>query len=890
MPILPGRRLGPYEILSAIGAGGMGEVYKARDTRLDRIVAIKVLPPHLADRSELRERFDREAKTIASLNHPHICTLYDIGQQDGIDYLVMEYLEGETLAQRLVKGALPLEQVLQYAIEIADALDKAHRKGVTHRDLKPGNIMITKSGTKLLDFGLAKLKQEASPANVSLSELPTAKDPLTAQGAIVGTLQYMAPEQLEGKEVDARTDIFAFGVVVYEMATRKRAFEGKSQASVISAIMSSDPVPMMSLQPMTPPALDRVVKRCLAKEPDERWQSANDLANELKWVAEGGSHGGMPGTPALVTAPRKNRERFLAAIATIAIVATLALAFLYLRETPPETPLLRTTILPPDGTALDFTNGLSLPALSPDGKRIVFGARSADGKAPLWVRSLDALTAQPLSGTEAAAFPFWSPDSRFIAFFADGKLKKIDASGGPALTLADAPLGRGGSWNRDGVIIFAPANTVGALRRVSSAGGASSPLSAAQGRLPFFLPDGRHFLYQNQPGNGTILVGSLEGGESKVVTEASSNALYALGRILFLRSGTLMAQPFDPRRLVTTGEAVPAAEQIQTVLNSGTVGVFSVSETGMLMYRTGMGAGGSLLTWFDRSGKQGITVGEPANVFAFQFSPDRKSLAVAIQDGSNGNIWTYDVSRGLRTRFTFDPAYVGSPVWSPDGRSIVFRSNRKGHFDLYRKSANGAGSEELLYADNLEKFPTSWSADGKFLLYDTGFSRAAAALWALPLTPQRQGGPLKPFLISQTPFNEFDAHFSPDGRWIAYSSNESQRNGVYVTPFPPPLSGPGGKWQISTAGGSLPRWRQDGKEIFYMDLNRQLMAAEVAVRGGTVEVGQVRPLFTATQMTQGNPLYDVSADGQHFLLRTYPEQKSGEPLTLVQNWTAGLKK
>ncbi len=891
MAILPGRRLGPYEILSAIGAGGMGEVYKARDTRLDRIVAIKVLPTHLADRPELRERFEREAKTIASLIHPHICVLYDIGQQDGIDFLVMEYLEGETLAQRLVKGSLPIQQVLQYAIEISDALDKAHRKGVTHRDLKPGNIMLTKSGTKLLDFGLAKLKQEVSPA-IPDSQLPTMKSAITGQGIILGTLQYMAPEQVEAKEVDSRTDIFAFGAVVYEMATGKKAFEGKTSASVMAKILEVDPPPMMSLQPMTPPALERVVKRCLAKEPEKRWQTESDLCEELKWIAEGGSQAGMP---ARVAGHRVTPVRLLAAVAAIAVVVALSLAFLYFRETPPEAPVLRTTILPPDNTTLDFTNGLSLPALSPDGKRIVFGARSVDGKTPLWVRSLDALTAQPLAGTEGAAFPFWSPDSRFIAFFADGKLKKIDASGGPALTLADAPVGRGGSWNRDGVIIFTPTNTADELLRVSSAGGASSPIRGVRGRLPWFLPDGRHFLYQNQPGNLTIFVGSLDGGESKVVTEAGSNALYAQGHILFLRNGTLMAQPFDPKRLVTTGEAVPAAEQVQTVLNSGTVGVFSVSETGMLAYRTGMAFGGLRLTWFDRSGKQGATVGEPADLVAFHFSPDRKSLAAAIQDISHTNIWTYDVSRGLRTRLTFDPSFDNDPVWSPDGRSIAFRSNRKGHFDLYRKSANGAGSEELLYADNLGKIPTSWSADGKFLLYLTGvvgnsFARTGGDLWALPLTLQRPGDPLKPFLILQTSFNVFDAQFSPDSRWIAYVSNESQRAEIYVTPFPPPLSGPGGKRQVSTAGGTLPRWRQDGKEIFYMGPDRRLMAAEVEAKGGVLEVGQVRPLFGATGMAQGNPLYDVSADGQHFLFRTFPEQKSGDPLTLVQNWTAGLKK
>src|SRR6267378_1190530 len=501
MPILSGRRLGPYEILSAIGAGGMGEVYRARDTRLDRIVAIKVLPTHLADRSELRERFEREARTIASLNHPHICTLHDIGQQDGIDYLVMEYLEGETLAQRLLKGPLPLEQVLQYAIEISDALDKAHRKGVTHRDLKPGNIMLTKTGTKLLDFGLAKLKQEVAPVNVQLSEVATADDPLTAKGTIVGTLQYMAPEQLEGKEVDARTDIFAFGAVVYEMATGKKCFEGKSQAGLIAAILQINPPPISSLQPMTPPALDRVVKRCVAKESDDRWQSANDLTNELKWIAESGSEAGVP---APILTDRKSRKRLVWSVVAILLVAALALgAYSYLRRAPVNIEPVRFFVSPP-GDLAGFgttTSGTTAPvAVSPDGRRLAFVAMGAEGRYLLWIRSLDTLAGQALAGTEGASSPFWSPDSRFIGFFAGGKLKKIEVSGGPPITLCDAPNNRGGTWGRDGVIVFNPANLV-ALQKVSESGGVPTAATVlGQGETahmrPSFLPDGQHFLYR----------------------------------------------------------------------------------------------------------------------------------------------------------------------------------------------------------------------------------------------------------------------------------------------------------------------------------------------------------------------------------------------------------
>src|SRR6202162_2724844 len=555
MAILPGTRLGPYEILTAIGAGGMGEVYKARDTRLDRIVAIKVLPAHLADRSELRERFEREAKTIASLNHPHICVLYDIGEQDGIDYLVMEYLEGETLAQRLHKGSLPLEQVLEYAIEISDALDKAHRKGVTHRDLKPGNIMLTKTGTKLLDFGLAKLKQEVAPANVQLSELPTADDPLTAEGTIVGTLQYMAPEQLEGKEVDARTDIFAFGAVVYEMATGKRAFEGKSQASLMVAILERDPLPMSSLEPMTPPALDRVVKKCLAKEPDDRWHAAKDLCDELKWIAEGGSQAG-------VSAPIPGRRWWIAGIAAALVLAALggwtASRF---RQPATDASVLRLSINPPEGGAFFFGSSLGGIALSPDGKSAAFGA-TVNGETALWVRPLDGTASHMLPGTDGAYYPFWSPDSKSIAFFTTGKLHSIDLAGGTPFTVCDVTLGRGGAWTSDGQIIYGA--TGAALFRVAALGGAPSPLTtvnASHGELdhrwPQVLPGG-HLLFWargDKPENTGVYATSLAKPSERVqLLTTDTAALYAPGNdgknyLVWQREGTLVAQVFDPETL-----------------------------------------------------------------------------------------------------------------------------------------------------------------------------------------------------------------------------------------------------------------------------------------------------------------------------------------------------
>jgi eukaryotic-like serine/threonine-protein kinase len=894
MAIQVGQRLGPYEILSAVGAGGMGEVYRARDTRLDRIVAIKVLPDHLADKPDLRERFEREAHTVASLNHPHICTLYDIGHQDGTDFLVMEYLEGETLSERLKKGPSPMVQVLQYAIEIADALDKAHRKGITHRDLKPGNIMLTKSGTKLLDFGLAKLKQEVVPANVQLSQLPTANDPLTAQGTIVGTLQYMAPEQLEGKEADARTDIFAFGAVVYEMATGKKAFEGKSQASLIAKILDNDPPPMSSLQPMTPPALDHVVKTCLAKEPEQRWQTASDLCREVKWIAEGGSQAGIP---APTVTQRKNRERLAWSVAAVFLIAALALGSLaYFQRTPQERQPIRFFVSPPEGWNLAQPTGpdgaATVPlAVSPDGHRVAFVAASTDGKSLLWVRSLDTLTAQALAGTDGAARPFWSPDSRFLGFFAGGKLKKIEVSGGPPITLCDAPQDRSGTWSRDGVIVFAP-QTNSALQKVSASGGvptAATVLGEGESghRRPYFLPDGRHFLYRaitSRPVEGPIYLASLDSVERKLLLNADSvNVVYSQGHLLFLRETTLMAQPFDAQRLVLIGEAFPIAEEILRSASTPPYGVFSAAENGVLAYQTGTAASaaGSQLVWFDRTGKQIGVLGDPAAYSDLALSPDGKRASVSIPDqaGKGRDIWLYDVARGLRTRFTFGPANQQTSKWSPDGSRIVFNSNRKAHLDLYQKASNGAGTEEVLLEDNLNKDPVSWSPDGRFILYvvTTG---APDALFVLPLSGDR-----KPVPFLKTQFNVGFGQFSPDGKWVAYVSDESGKNEVYVAPFP----GPGGRWQISTAGGIRPRWRRDGTEIFYLAPDNKLMAAAVNGKGSSFEVDAVKPLFQ-TRATGIRYSYDVSADGQRFLINTTPEQTSSAPITIVLNWTAGLKK
>jgi serine/threonine protein kinase/dipeptidyl aminopeptidase/acylaminoacyl peptidase len=893
MPILPGRRLGPYEILSAIGAGGMGEVYRARDTRLDRIVAIKVLPAHLADRSELRERFDREAKTIASLNHPHICTLYDTSRQDDIDFLVMEYLEGETLAQRLVKGALPLEQVLQYAIEIADALDKAHRKGITHRDLKPGNIMLTKSGTKLLDFGLAKLKQEAVPA-IPDSQLPTMKSAITDQGTILGTLQYMAPEQVEAKEVDARTDIFAFGAVVYEMATGRKAFEGKTSASVMAAILKDEPPVMSSLQPMTPPMLDRVVKRCLAKEPEKRWQTASDLCEELKWIAEGGSQAGLP-MP--IVAHRKTRERLAWSAAGVFLLLAVLTATVHFREAPGDLRPVYFSISPPEKASFLQSSGYSgrPMAVSPDGSQVAFIA-IAEGKQSIWVRPFGSLAARQLPGTEGATAPFWSPDDQYVGFFVGEKMLKVPTSGGPAQALCDMPgitSSRSGSWNREGTIVFGGLGK--ALYRVSASGGQPNPVTKLdQSRLetshysPHFLPDGHHFLYfarsSTAPANDAIFVGSLDSKPSKLLLQVESEAQYALpGYLLYVRDGTLTAQAFDANRLELSGEPSPVADQVESLQTGASA--FSTSENGVLVYQSGIQS--SQLVFVDRDGKLVQSVGPPGEYRNATLSPDGSRVvidrnSVGIRAGSR-DLWLYELARGAVSRLTFDPSENSDAVWSPDGKQIVFESTRGGTRGLYKKLSSGAGAEETLFKASDLRSPRDWSSDGKFILFERSDPKTGSDLWVLPLF-----GDHKPIPFLQSEFQELDGRFSPNGRWIAYDSNESGKREVYVQPFPASA----GKWQISTNGGSDPIWRPDGKELFYLATDGKIMAEPVK-SDATFEPGIPKALFQTMFIgfvRGGSEHYRVTADGQRILVNMPFAGGTPPPITVVLNWTAGLKK
>ncbi len=884
----------------------MGEVWRARDTRLERTVAIKVLPQHLSSSPEVRQRFEREAKTISQLSHPHICALYDVGNQGGVEFLVMEYLEGETLADRLAKGPLPLEQTLRYGVEIADALDRAHRQGIVHRDLKPGNVMLTRSGVKLLDFGLARRRplDAAERGLTAASEHPMADnhptalptligDPnLTQEGTILGTLQYMAPEQLEGREADARTDIFAFGAVLYEMATGKRAFSGASQASLIGAILHIEPPPVSTVEPSSPAVLDRIVKTCLAKDPDDRWQSAGDVGRQLRWIAEGSS----PGVEARAV-PRGRGARFgWLAAGALAVVAA-GLAALLLKRSEPAAPAIHASILPPEGTELVNTEIFAGPVeISPDGSRLVFTAHKGEEPNLLWVRALnESGPARPLAGTDGAERPFWSPDGRFIGFFAKRFLRKIDANGGPVFKLAPVTEGRGGSWNRDGVILFTP-SARGPIYRVSADGGTAmqetvlGPKDITH-RYAHFLPDGRHFLYlarRSPIGSGpgsesAIVVGSLGSKESKSLVSVSSNAVYASGHLLYVREQALVAQAFDLDRLAVRGEPVTIAPGVLTDERFAR-GVFSASRNGVLVYQTGKGHTLSALRWFDRTGAVLGTVGEPAQFFdggAPNISPDGKHATTALVDVRTGaaDVWLVDLSSGTRSRFTSGPGDKYFSAWSPDGRQIAhnMRNPAGGGYDVFLKSTGGSGAEEKLLTDVSEwEVPTGLSPDGRFLLVQKR-KEDRDDLFVLPLEGDRK---LRP--VVTTPALETMGQFSPNGRYIAYVSDESGREEIYVTPFP----GPGRTWQVSQNGGTEPRWRSDGKELFFFAPDNRLIAAQVKIDGESFEVGEFRPLFQARLMGVGFR-YDVSKDGQRFLVNSgIPGELT--PITLLTNWTSEL--
>ena len=896
MSLTAGTRLGPYEIQSPLGAGGMGEVYRALDTRLDRTVAVKILPSHLSENPEAKQRFDREARTISSVNHPNICTLFDVGHQDGVDYLVMEYLEGETLADRLQKGPLPVEQVLKYGIEICDGLEKAHRSGVVHRDLKPGNIMLTKAGAKLMDFGLAKAAANTSANASAISGLtatlatPVGSHPLTARGTVVGTFQYMSPEQVEGKDADARSDIFALGAVLYEMAAGRRAFEGKTAASAMAAVLERDPAPISSLQPMTPPAFERLVKTCLAKDPDERWQTAHDVKLQLKQIAESRSEAASDaisktGAVAMAAQQRKSGAWIWAAVAIVGTFAVVAIVMAYLASQK-QLPLLRVEINPPEKMQFNLAGDNAGPAmLSPDGRYLVFSA-NGEGGTQLYLRSLDSVNSQPLPGTEHATFPFWSPDSQSIAFFTGEKLKRLEVGGNSPVTICDSVLGRGGSWGQDGTIILAVSYNTG-ISRVPASGGTPTLITELDNvkysshRWPSFLPDGKHFLYvainhaaPTSP-DTAVFIASLDGKENRLLFHAVSSAIYASGHLLFQRENTLVAQPFDPSSEKFTGDPVTLSEDVQYDAGLWRANL-SASENGMLLFASGAPGGIEMLTWFDRTGKKIGTVGELGAFYDLDLSPDGKKLAVSESNTTVASIWIHDLETKLKTRLTFGSTHRG-PAWSADSHELAFAANQGS--TLATKTIGGSAPEQVLLSSSTPVFQAvgGWSPDSRYLIYQQG-SALSQSLWVLPLFGDR-----KPYRYTGSSFQESSGEFSPDGHWVVYTSNETGRPEVFVAPFP----WTGARWQVSSGGGNDPRWRADGKEIFYFDFTG-LAVTEVDGSSPAFKLGGSKHLFNVSMRGTTHD-YAPTRDGQRFITIAASEGAS-QSLTLVQNWPAELKK
>jgi Tol biopolymer transport system component len=887
MSLASGTRLGPYQILSPLGAGGMGEVYRARDTRLGREVAVKVLPQHLSSSREDRARFEREAKTISNLNHPHICVLHDVGREGDTDFLVMELVEGETLAQRLSRGPLPLADVLMLGAQIADALSRAHRAGVVHRDLKPGNVMLTKSGAKLLDFGLARGSGKARwEMGDMTATAPAQQMPITAKGTVVGTFQYMAPEQLEGKESDARSDIWALGCVLYEMATGKRAFEGSTTASVISAIMRDQPREMSVLAPLAPPAFQRAVRQCLAKDPDDRWQSAGDLQREVLWITEVGSRAGVP-VP--VAARIGGREWIAWTLASVAVTALAAGLILH----PRQRPQMVAFELP----APPQVRGVDLPRISPDGTMLAFNATDSSGISSLWVRPMNSLEARCLPGTEGAGRPFWSPDSRDLAYFAGSKLWRIAVDGGAPVGLCSLETAGDGTWGKGGVILFDGLST-DSVRMVSASGGTvmgAVRLDRSAGETgaswPQFLPDGRHFLYiayAQMPDSGILKVGSLDSKNVKSLGPVPSRVEYAAGYLLFVSGGTLIARPFDPKAIKFTGEPVAVTQHVES--DPGGSARFSVSTEGTLVFHSGAKPPERRLVWLDRRGQRLGAVGAPGYYDYPALSPDGGRLAVRLSDWSRarGDLWLWDLNRNLESRFTFtngiDPAQawspdgvVRAPAWSPDGNRIAYSRENGASCDIFVKSTAGAAGESILCSSNENKIVYDWSADGAWILYmqyPVVAQNVNIEIYALALTH-----PVRRFPVVTNRFTNKHPVFSPDGNWLAYDSDETGRFEVYVQAF----REQGPRWRVSTQGGTRPFWRRNGREIFYLGLDGEMMS--VAVEPGIApRFGLPQKLFDSPGPNHFGYTYFPTRDGQRFLF-VVPEGK-GRPgsTTVVLNW------
>ena len=903
MSLAPGDRLGAYEIRQLVGTGGMGDVYKARDKRLDRVVAIKVLPDRFATDTRRRERFEREARAVAALNHPHICNLHDIAEgarpttaasRKRVQFLVMEYIEGQTLADRLVSGPLSIPEVLRCAIELADALDHAHRLGLVHRDLKPGNVMLTSTGTKLLDFGLAKL--QATPDLPALSTVQSNDAPLTAYGALLGTYPYMAPEQLAGHEADARSDLFALGAIVYELATGRRAFRGPTVATLVGAILHTDPHPISDLQPLAPAALERVVARCLAKDPADRWQSARDLKFELQSIRDELATHERP-RPVQITWARPRTLFLLAAAVLLAALTVGVLTWINRDRSGGSERAVRFAFVLPDGLTLtDLAIGGPV-TISPDGQRLSFVAGGPDGIRRLYVRPLDSLTAQVLPGTDGAAFPFWSPDSQFVGFFAQRKLKKVPAAGGPAQTLSDAVRPRGGTWSTSGVIVFS-AGVGHELYRIPGGGGVATRIGAdgtnEERDWPFFLPDGVHFVYFGRPQKPGIYAASVDAPAATLVLKDYVSVAYVPNYLLVLigpargaLSGTLLAQPFDPVGLQTTGEPRAIADHL-AYRSSAARGAFSASNTGTLVFATADDVP-TRLTWFDRRGNEIGSIGGAASYEMPVLSGDERTVAAERVDPQTQaeDIWLIDTVRDLPTRLTSFPSLDIMPVWSPDGSRVVFASARETPPNLYIKGVNGATDEIHLFRSIFNNQATDWTRDGQFIVYSSLDPKTEWDIWLLPM---KSGMPanVPPIPLLRSEFNELLGQVSPDGRWLAYVSDESGTNDVYVRRFP---SG-GGKRRVSVNGGTAPRWRRDGRELFFFTLNGTLAA--VTLKGEMdLEIGAPSELFkpniskkVAAEHDVTN--YAVGADGERFLISRARENARTSLTTVVLNWSAGL--
>jgi Tol biopolymer transport system component/predicted Ser/Thr protein kinase len=882
-----GQTVSHYKILEKLGEGGMGVVYKAQDLTLDRFVALKFLPPHVAASPEDKARFIQEARAVAALTHPNICTVYSVEEQDGKAFIAMEYVDGKTLKH--ARQAYPLKQAVEIGAQIADGLAAAHEKGIVHRDIKPENIMLRKDGrVQIMDFGLAKLKGASR---------------LTKEGSTTGTVGYMSPEQIQGQDTDHRSDIFSLGVVLYELCAGRSPFKAAHETAIAYEIVHVDPEPISATLPDFDPGLESIILDCLEKDPNERCQSAAEVSRDLRRIKRESSRtrtsrvtASRPLPAPAMTQPevkpqRAFRDRIWMGAAGVLLLACLGLGALALFRPAAGVHTVRAFLPPVNGERFYFYGNYGGAAsISPDGTHLAYVASDSLGRKLISVRDLRSGTVRRLDGTMGAIFPFWSPDSRFIGFASYEKLRTIDANGGNPVTVCDAPNYRGGSWSPNGTIIFCPISGQSGLVSVPAQGGTPTQLTELDAarkenshRWPFFLPDGKHFLYfartvttGTQSGGDAVCVGSLDGKDTKILLRTSSNAVYQGGFIIYARGGSLVAQPFDERSLELQGDPATLAQEL-SFDPSTSRGMFSVSQDGILVYQTGVVQLGDHLAVMDRSGKRLRSVGDLVEYQNVRLSPDGQRVASFIYDyqSHNNNIWITDLARGSRTRLTFGSSWEMYPVWSPDGGQIIYHSNPEGRFDLYVKNANGAGTEELVLHTEEDKQALDWSSDGKYVLFED-----RGGIWYLPMAQPASGSRVpKQFIALES--SAKDARFSPDTRWVAYMSDESGQREIYVRAFP----GSGGKRQISTAGGSLPVWRKDGKELYYLTAESIIMAAEVTLKESTVEVNNVRPLFQSPSYA-----FDASPDGRQFVAAAPHEIQNQSPLTLVVNWNADLKK